>query len=395
MNKIYTSKFIFTILFFMSIPNCAIAQQGTWTQKANLGNIGRARSFGFSIGTKGYIGTGANGPDLMDFWEYDPQSDTWTQKANLGTTGRALGVGFSIGNKGYAGLGIANAQPQSDFWEYNPQNNSWTTKATYPGTGKIATVGFAIGAFGYIGTGSIISTTGNESKQFWQYNPATDSWIQKADFPGNKRDRAVGFSLLSKGYIGTGYQGINPSALGDFWEYNPATDSWIQKATVPELQRVNGVGFSTGSKGYIGMGYGKTDFWQYSPNTDSWLQMATFSGTTRIFATGFAIGNKGYFGTGSYTTTYYKDFWVYEEQLLGVNQHDFPNRFEVYPNPASDFINLPPNEEIIETIVYNIQGKQLLKTSYTCIDISNIPLGFYYLKITTSHGVLIKKFIKN
>ena len=33
---------------------------------------------------------------------------------------------------------------------------------------------------------------------------AADTWTQKADFGGTARDSAVGFSIGSKGYIGTG-----------------------------------------------------------------------------------------------------------------------------------------------------------------------------------------------
>ncbi|HEY5555781.1 hypothetical protein [Acetobacterium sp.] len=34
---------------------------------------------------------------------------------------------------------------------------------------------------------------------------ATDTWTAKADFMGTARDGAVGFSIESKGYIGTGW----------------------------------------------------------------------------------------------------------------------------------------------------------------------------------------------
>ena len=40
-----------------------------------------------------------------DFWEYDPSTNTWTQKADFGGTARNWAVGFSIGNKGYIGTG--------------------------------------------------------------------------------------------------------------------------------------------------------------------------------------------------------------------------------------------------------------------------------------------------
>lgn len=384
---------LFTLFNFATV-------QGQWNQKTNFGGAPRARGISFSIGTKGYIGTGNNGTDTMDFWEYDQQTDTWTQKANLSSVGRVAGIGFSIGNKGYAGLGSSYLQPTSDFWEYNPQFNVWTQKASYPGLGKVNAVGFSIDGLGYVGTGSPSGAIGNETKDFWQYNPVTNSWIQKADFGGNQRDRAVGFSISSKGYVGTGYHyNGSPIAYGDFWEYNPITDTWTEKANVPELQRSNAAGFSTSSYGYIGMGYpSKTDFWQYNPVTDSWLQMADFPGPGRTFTTGLSIGNKGYFGMGysvpGPTTIFYNDFWEFDEQFLGLNEQLSPDTFQIYPNPASDFINLSSNENSTEITICNIEGKELFKTNMTSINISSLSPGVYFLKIKFSKGVTVKKIIK-
>ena len=76
-----------------------------WAQKADFGGMVRRNAAGFSIGNKGYIGTGYSfaGPYLKDFWEYDPANNSWTQKASVGGSGRFLAVGFSIGSKGYVG----------------------------------------------------------------------------------------------------------------------------------------------------------------------------------------------------------------------------------------------------------------------------------------------------
>ena len=74
--------------------------QGTWTQKANFPGTLRTDAVGFSIGTKGYLGTGgvaAGGPFFNDFWEYDPSNNTWTAKANFGGSARFRATGFSIG----------------------------------------------------------------------------------------------------------------------------------------------------------------------------------------------------------------------------------------------------------------------------------------------------------
>jgi len=73
----------------------------TWTQKADFGGSARGWAVGFSIGTKGYIGTGAdnlNG-DLKDFWEWNQSTNVWSQKADFGGTGRNAAVGFPLAVK--------------------------------------------------------------------------------------------------------------------------------------------------------------------------------------------------------------------------------------------------------------------------------------------------------
>ena len=93
--------------------------QGTWTQKADFGGTTRSSAIGFSIGTKGYIGTGGDGAgNNQDFWEWNQTSNTWTQKANFGGTARSFAIGFSIGNYGYIGTGADNSNRFQDFWEY-------------------------------------------------------------------------------------------------------------------------------------------------------------------------------------------------------------------------------------------------------------------------------------
>ena len=403
MNKILRIKTFFTLLFItINSFNFVFGQIGIWNQKTNFGGFPRARCISFSIDTKGYFGTGENGSDTIDFWEYDQQNDTWTQKANVGNTGRSSGIGFSVGNKGYVGLGSTSGQPKSDFWEYNPQNNTWTQKAFYPGTGKISAVGFSIDNFGYVGTGNTSGQIGNETKQFWQYNPLNNSWTQKADFGGIQRDRAVGFSINSKGYIGTGYHfdGINSISFADFWEYNSILNVWTQKSTVPDLERNNAVSFTTSTKAYIGLGYpDKTDFWQYSPNIDSWQLVTPFVGEERLFPSAFSIGNIGYLGMGYSVGTlgaiYYNDLWEFVEPSLDLILNDFQNVFEVYPNPTSKFINVITEDTVNQIIIYDTYGKEKLKTKNTFINIDSFESGIYYLKVKNSKGESVKKIVKN
>src|SRR5258708_38247862 len=54
-----------------------------------------------------------------------------------------------------------------------------------------------------------------------------DSWVQKASYAGGSRYYAIGFSIGGKGYMGTGFY---PSFKRDFWQYDPLTNVWSQKA---------------------------------------------------------------------------------------------------------------------------------------------------------------------
>ncbi|HUM48326.1 MAG TPA: hypothetical protein PLD84_15450, partial [Chitinophagales bacterium] len=251
---------LISILFLASGMNLAQAQN-TWTQKADFGGTGIAAATGFSIGSKGYIGTGSDFYNyLKGFWEYDPATDAWTQKADVGGTGRDYAVGFSIGNKGYIGTGEffdGSFHFYNDFWEYDPLSNVWTKKADFGGAGRANAVGFSIGNKGYIGTGYFYDGSDHFFKDFWEYDPDTDTWTQKADFGGTARFSPVGFSIGDKGYVGTGFDGTPfPDYLKkDFWEYDPAINSWKQKADFGGTARYVATGFSIDSKGYIGTGW--------------------------------------------------------------------------------------------------------------------------------------------
>src|SRR6266850_280477 len=92
-------KKLFTLIL---ICLTLIAKADYWTQKATFPGMGLIAPFSFSIGNKGYIGTGSH---TNEFWEYDPLTNLWSQKANFGGGNRYGAVGFSINNMGYLGTG--------------------------------------------------------------------------------------------------------------------------------------------------------------------------------------------------------------------------------------------------------------------------------------------------
>ena len=296
------------------------AISNTWSKKSNIGAYPRYSAVGFSIDSKGYVGGGTNGTtnvNKVDFWEYNSQNNTWTQKADIGGSGKEGAVGFSIGSNGYFGTGqLSDGSVTNDFWEYNPVLNTWTQKANFGGAARRSAVGFCIGNKGYIGTGS------NNANDFWEYDPVTNTWTQKANFGGAARYEAVGFCIGNKGYLGTGILiGNNSSFCNDFWEYDPVTNTWTQKANFAGTTRSGAIGFSIGSKGYLGTGISgngyKNDFWEYDPSTNTWAQKTNVGGFVRARAVGFSIGSKGFIGAGTNSGPgAMNDFWEFASTSL-------------------------------------------------------------------------------
>lgn len=196
--------------------------------------------------------------------------------------------------------------------------NIWIEKADFGGVIRDRATGFSLKGKGYVGLG-LNRDTNNKTRDFWEYDPVQDTWTQKADFGGLPRDQAVAFAIESKGkgYIGTGWTDSN--FANDLWEYDPDTNAWTRKADFGGGARANAVGFSIGNKGYIGTGLGpdiftrNKDLWEYNPDTDMWTKKADFGGVGITRGTGFAIGDKGYIGLGEDAGfTRRKDFWEYD-----------------------------------------------------------------------------------
>ncbi len=379
----------------------------SWTQKADLPGGARSQSVSFSIGNKGYIGTGIAGRPThddsqvkyQDFWEWDPVTNVWTQKADFAGGIRYGAVGFSIGAKGYVGTGTGVDGASNDFWEWDQATNTWTQKANFGGAARYLASGFSIGTKGYIGVGLIDYMTLDQD--FWEWDQATDTWTQKADFAGVARGLAVAFSIGAKGYIGTGSE-QNGNTFKDFWEWDQVTDTWIQKADFGGTARRLAAGFSIGTKGYIGTGNDgtlKSDFWEWDQATNTWIQKADLGGAARQEATGFSIGDKGYIGMGAgLQGGWSNDFWEYCEtcSVTAIDETSYSYGISVYPNPSSGFVILASDNISIAGIkVFNSSGEMVYYTNSTIssIDLSDKPKGVYIVLLTNKGQTVSKTII--
>ncbi len=263
----------------------------------------------------------------------------WIQKADFGGTARHRTTMLTIGNKIYIGLGHYNgAGPNilfDDWWEYDPSTNAWTQKADYLGGLCYHATGFAMNNLGYVGTGRTSASGSTLVQNFYKYDASTNSWTEITSFPGIARRGSVSFVIDEYAYMGTGES--NGGVLGSFYRFDPSNESWTQVSSLP-ISRTSAVGFAIDSYGYVGTGDldpGSTnDFWQYDPSIDTWTQKANVGPQIRLEAMGFALNGLGYLGTGGEVSngasfgdmweyTPTTDTWVQIEDFLGTSRRYF------------------------------------------------------------------------
>jgi hypothetical protein len=296
-----------------------------WLQTPTPTTTLRKYAFGFSIGSKGYMGggegyipraIGVTPMTLNDFWEYDPTGATWTQKANIPFPLERSAT-FVIGTQGYVGTGYSyngiTTTWYNGLYQYDQASNTWTQKHELPTLGRLDATGLSIGNAGYIGTG--FDYTNTMYNDWWQYDPTSDNWTQKASLPGTwGRSGASSFSIGQYGFVTCGTV-IGPAARNDLWMYNPAANNWTQETSLPATARLHASGFNYGSYGALICGQDingnyLNDFWYYDMNANTWHSDLSMGGGARSKAVGFAINGTPYVGTGETSpNNYTNDFW--------------------------------------------------------------------------------------
>lgn len=223
-------------------------------------------------------------------------SDQWEQRADFGNFGRHRATGMGIGNKAYVGTGHLNGTGfdtwYCDWWEYDPATNAWTQKADYPAgnfAGDQDVVSLPMDTVGYAGLGQ------NWGTLFYKYSPTTNTWTQVASPPSNGDfNNTFPFRIGSYGYF--------PSLFSNnFFRYDAVNDTWLQLNPLPFTVNYGTPTFAIGDKGYIKDPQNGVSFYEYKPSLDTWTPREPFPGQYPNRPRGFSQYGYGFF-IGGYLT---------------------------------------------------------------------------------------------
>ena len=230
---------------------------------------------------------------------YNAGRDKWTEQSisipSVFERNRSGMMCFTVNEKAYIGLGgySKNTEPYAgnkevytyrDFWEYDPIAISWTRKSDFPGENINEATSFIIDGKAYITNGYYDDPNYENdfdkddylyTKQTWEYDPFTDQWTRKADFPGENRKAATGFGFNGKGLLGGGGRGYYRYTVEDFWKYDPRNDNWEKQASFTKefkLGQYNGscAFFSSNSTLHFITTYDETYFKRYDATYNLW-----------------------------------------------------------------------------------------------------------------------------
>ncbi|SEQ89147.1 N-acetylneuraminic acid mutarotase [Nitrosomonas sp. Nm51] len=260
-------------------------EPGVWSQGAPAPSE-RTEIAAAALDGKIYVVGGFNRPSLgsiLDFAisrnveVYDPAANSWSVSTPMPEgrhhTGIAALDGFLYVIGGFAKSGLTVWHAVNTVYQYNPATQTWSERAPMP------TARGALGVTVY--QGRIYAIGGYDGTQNTGateiYDPATDSWSIAAPLSA-PRDHLAIAAANSKIYAIGGRSNLKYRQNTSVVEaYDPATNQWQFKANLPTARSGIGAGVIDGHIYVLGGESGEGTFdnnEKYLPDEDRWMIMA-------------------------------------------------------------------------------------------------------------------------
>ena len=265
---------------------------------------------------------------LLSFASLESSATQWIQRADVPAEGRHRPCGIGFQNRGYMGLGHYNGTGVetyfNDWWSFDPGTNSWTQKANYPGNNGIGDLGthcWTYSNYIYVGLGEV------QHRQLFRFNPTSNTWEQMTSAPSG-----INFQDTQEMVVDDGAYFMN-LYNGDLYYYDNASDNWSMVGTTGMPMGYTYSAFTYNDNIFIKADY---EMYMFETATGIWYQVISAGSFP-----GFAIRGSaeffldGYFyvvcGHGPTTSEITSEVWKFDPTTYQWTQlEDFPGSSRRY-----------------------------------------------------------------
>ena len=285
-------------------------------------SAGRACGIYFAADSTAYIATGRlqDGGYTSSMLRYNASTDTWTETSTP-LQPRANGTACVTSQGVFIGLGYNHGSIYEsdsylrDWWLFDPSTETWTRLADCPSDKTDAAVCWSDGQSIRVACGF-----NGFTNDVFRYDISTDSWAKTDTDSPIRVFSAVAASCQGRHFLGTGYR---RHSHDEWWECF-ADGHYEKRSSVPGQGRHNAACAATRNAVWViaGLHYGDTlttgfffdDIVRYTPADDQWTLCGTLPCGTLENGAACAIGNRIYFGLGEDKNGQLHTSWYYVEE---------------------------------------------------------------------------------
>lgn len=224
-------------------------------------------------------------------YRFNDSNITWTRIATPFIFFRGLALA-QTSDKIY----IYTREGEHDFWEYNPNSNAWTKRADFPGALRDRPLMFSVNGKIFIGPGKNNDLSGIDSKDLYSYDPAKDAWEKLEDPFFNPRYSVKSFVFGSNVYV---FDGATSTGDYEVFKYNASFKVWSKSTHMPGA-RNRTTAFQYEGKGYSALGdlVGQDNLLEFDPISETWTKAGLVGFKERKDGFSFVVNGTVYIGGG-------------------------------------------------------------------------------------------------
>uniref|UniRef100_A0A7C3Z0C9 T9SS type A sorting domain-containing protein n=1 Tax=candidate division WOR-3 bacterium TaxID=2052148 RepID=A0A7C3Z0C9_UNCW3 len=408
-----------------------------WRQEDDIprGITGRRVKSGALVYAEGSV-YALKGHNTNEFWKWDLAKDSWISMPPLPDSSKYLkrrtktkyGCALAYSPDLHRIYAFKGSRRQ-DFYYFDltdsiPTESSWVECCTIPkgasgkGPGKGASLVYEPVSHQFF------AIKGENTLEFWSYNPLTDVWEARPDFPGGPYLKRLGYgsALAAKDGVVYGVKGRNTQ---EFYGYLVADNIWrtLRDVGYPGFKKVKSGACLTAftDKLYLALGGNSLEFLSYEILSDTWRQRDSiprgpYNCKVKPGAAITASDSIVYLFKGGNKT----EFWSYgayldlQPELLskGIMEEEIktvklPFSLTISPNPAGKLLRIKltaggkgrkeikvfaADGRLITTLSIPIDGN--LVWNWKTKEGKILPSGIYLFQLENGKEKITRKIIK-